>query len=53
MGIRHSMIRERIMHGVISVDYVKTELNMADHLTKGLRGDLVRKSARGMGLKSI
>ncbi len=53
IGVIHSMNRERIVHGVISVEYVKTELNLADHLTKGLRRDLVRKSAVGMGLKSV
>ncbi|GKD33946.1 hypothetical protein Tco_1249455, partial [Tanacetum coccineum] len=36
LGVRHSMIRELIMNGVISVEFVKTQLNLADHLTKGL-----------------
>ena len=53
MGVRHSMIRERIIHGIISLEFVKTEYNLADHLTKGLSRDLVNKSAEGMGLKSI
>lgn len=53
LGVRHSMIRELIMHGVISVEFVRTQHNLADHLTKGLSRDLVRKSAIGMGLKSI
>ncbi|GKF63324.1 hypothetical protein Tco_0186772, partial [Tanacetum coccineum] len=52
LGVRHSMIRELIMNGVISVEFVKTQLNLADHLTKGLTRDLVRKAAIGMGLKS-
>nr|GEU88987.1 zinc finger, CCHC-type [Tanacetum cinerariifolium] len=52
LGVRHSMIRELIMNGVISVEFVKTQLNLADHLTKGLARDLVRKVAIGMGLKS-
>ncbi|GJV53723.1 zinc finger, CCHC-type containing protein [Tanacetum coccineum] len=52
LGVRHSMIRELIMNGVISVEFVKTQLNLADHLTKGLARDLVRKAAIGMGLKS-
>ncbi|GJW71066.1 hypothetical protein Tco_0127983 [Tanacetum coccineum] len=41
LGVRHSMIRELIMNGVISVEFVKTQLNLADHLTKGLARDLV------------
>nr|KAJ0219061.1 hypothetical protein LSAT_V11C300140140 [Lactuca sativa] len=52
LGVRHSMIRELIMTGVISVEFVRTQMNLADHLTKGLTGDLVHKAAVGMGLKS-
>ena len=53
LGVRHSMIREFIMQGVLSVEYVKTQFNLADHLTKGLRKDLVHDSAIGIGLKSV
>lgn len=53
LGVRHSMVRELIMRGVISVEYVRTQQNLADHLTKGLSRDLVRGSAVGSGLKSI
>ena len=53
LGVRHSMIRELIMNGVISVEFVKSQQNLADHLTKGLTRDLVHKSVIGMGLKSI
>jgi hypothetical protein len=52
LGVRHSMVRELIMSGVISIEFVRTQYNMADHLTKGLGRDLVKKSAIGMGLKS-
>ncbi|GJR05033.1 zinc finger, CCHC-type containing protein [Tanacetum coccineum] len=52
LGVRHSMIRELIMNGVISVEFVKTQLNLANHLTKGLARDLICKAAIGMGLKS-
>nr|KAJ0226697.1 hypothetical protein LSAT_V11C100011720 [Lactuca sativa] len=52
LGFRHSMIRELIMTGVISVEFVRTQLNLADHLTKGLARDLVHKAVVGMGLKS-
>nr|GEZ07990.1 zinc finger, CCHC-type [Tanacetum cinerariifolium] len=52
LGVRHSMIRELIKNGVISVEFIKTQLNLADHLTKGLARDLVYKAAIGMGLKS-
>ncbi|CAM8877602.1 unnamed protein product [Rhodiola kirilowii] len=53
LGIRHSAVRELITHGVISIDYVRTHQNLADHLTKGLARDLVHKSCLGMGLKHI
>jgi len=52
LGVRHNMIRELIMNGVISVEFVRTQHNLADHLTKGLARDLVNDSAVGMGLKS-
>ncbi|GJZ85569.1 hypothetical protein Tco_0650908 [Tanacetum coccineum] len=53
LGVRHSMIRELIMNGVISIQFVRSQHNLADHLTKGLARDLVVKSVIGMGLKSI
>ncbi|GJR59218.1 hypothetical protein Tco_1501380 [Tanacetum coccineum] len=53
LGVRHSMVRELITNGVISVDFARSQQNMADHLTKGLARDLMHKSAIGMGLKSI
>nr|GEW62871.1 zinc finger, CCHC-type [Tanacetum cinerariifolium] len=52
LGVRHSMIRDLNMNGVKSVEFVRTQLNLADHLTKGLARDLVRKAAIGIGLKS-
>nr|GEZ17272.1 zinc finger, CCHC-type [Tanacetum cinerariifolium] len=52
LGVRHSMIHELIMNGVIYMEFLRTQLNLADHLTKGLARDLVRKAAIGMGLKS-
>ncbi|XP_074288303.1 secreted RxLR effector protein 161-like [Silene latifolia] len=53
LGVRHSAVCELITQGVISVDFVRTHHNLADHLTKGLAKDLVIKSVIGMGLKSI
>nr|GFC19939.1 zinc finger, CCHC-type [Tanacetum cinerariifolium] len=52
LGVRQSMIPELIMNGVIYVEFVRTQLNLTNHLTKGLARDLVRKAAIGMGLKS-
>ncbi|GJW78241.1 hypothetical protein Tco_0139923 [Tanacetum coccineum] len=52
LGVRNSMIRELITNGVISIEFVMSQQNLADHLTKGLARDLVIKSAERMGLKS-
>ncbi|GKC56932.1 hypothetical protein Tco_1084530, partial [Tanacetum coccineum] len=52
LGVSHSMIRELITNGVISIEFVRSQRNLAEHLTKGLTRDLVLKSAEGMGLKS-
>lgn len=52
LGVRHSSIRELITHGVISVVFVRTHNNLADHLTKSLAKEFVYKASRGMGLKS-
>nr|GEV37494.1 zinc finger, CCHC-type [Tanacetum cinerariifolium] len=52
VGVRHSMIRELIINGVVSIEFVRSQKNLADYLTKRLARDLVIKSAEGMGLKS-
>ncbi|GKB17557.1 zinc finger, CCHC-type containing protein, partial [Tanacetum coccineum] len=44
LGIRHSMIRELITNGVISIEFVRSQQNLFDHLTKELARDLVIKS---------
>ena len=53
LGVRRNAIRELIVNGVIPVQFVKSQQNLADHLTKGLTRDLVHKSVIGMRLKSI
>nr|GEY39726.1 zinc finger, CCHC-type [Tanacetum cinerariifolium] len=52
LGVRNNMIRELITNGVVSIEFVRYQQNLADYLTKGLARDLVIKSAEGMGLKS-
>ena len=47
---RHNNIRQLLLIGVISIDFVKSKDNIADPLTKGLNGDLVEKSLKGMRL---
>ncbi|GJT39065.1 reverse transcriptase domain-containing protein [Tanacetum coccineum] len=50
LGVKHSMIRKLIMNGVVSMEFVRSPQNLADHLMNGLAKDLVLKSAEGMGL---
>ncbi|GKC28432.1 zinc finger, CCHC-type containing protein [Tanacetum coccineum] len=48
LDVRHSMIMELIRVGMISIEFVWSQHNLADHLTKGLARDLVIKSVIGM-----
>ena len=50
---RHNTIRQLLSTRVISRDFVKSKDNIADPLTKGLNGELVEKSSKGMGLKLV
>ncbi|GJW35737.1 hypothetical protein Tco_0058657 [Tanacetum coccineum] len=52
LGVRHNMIRELIMNEVVSIEFVRSQRNLANHLTKDLARDLVIKSAKGLSLKS-
>ncbi|GKE42515.1 zinc finger, CCHC-type containing protein [Tanacetum coccineum] len=52
LGVRHSMIHKLITNGVIFIEFIRSQQNLADHLTKRLARDLVIKSVEGMGLKS-
>ncbi|GJW54607.1 BRCT domain-containing protein [Tanacetum coccineum] len=42
------MIRELITNGVISIEFVRSQQNLADHLTKELARDLVIKYSNGL-----
>nr|GEX46897.1 zinc finger, CCHC-type [Tanacetum cinerariifolium] len=50
LGVWHNIIRELIANRVISIEFVRSQQNLADHLIKGLARDLVIKSIEGMGL---
>ncbi|GJV12879.1 hypothetical protein Tco_1354420 [Tanacetum coccineum] len=52
LGVRHSMIRKLITNEMIFIEFVRSQQNLVDHLTKGLARDLDIKSVEGMGLKS-
>ncbi|GJW25183.1 hypothetical protein Tco_0038994 [Tanacetum coccineum] len=45
------MIHELIINKVISIEFVRSQQNLANLLTNGLARDLVIKSVEGMGLK--
>ena len=47
------LIRQLLSIRVISVDYVKSNDNIVDPLTKWLNIELVEKSSKGMGLKPV
>ena len=49
--MRHSVVRHLIKNDVISLEYVKSEKNLADPFTKGLPRKVVLDTSRGMGLK--
>ncbi|GJX79823.1 zinc finger, CCHC-type containing protein [Tanacetum coccineum] len=48
---RHLGVRHIMMIGVVSIEFVRSQQNLVDHLMKRLARDLVLKSAEGMGLK--
>ncbi|XP_074266722.1 uncharacterized protein LOC141590003 [Silene latifolia] len=51
--IRHGVVKQLLKNGVIALDYVKSERNLADPFTKGLTRRVVLDMSRGMGLKSL
>ena len=53
IGLRHAYVHLLIKDGVITVNYVHTNENLIDPLTKGLARDLVLRTSRGMELKPI
>ena len=51
--IRHNSIKQLLSQGVVALDFVRSEKNIADPFTKGLARRLVIESSRGMGLKPV
>ena len=50
---RHNTIKQLLSNGVISIQYIKSNANLADPLTKGLPREQVKFTSRGMGLKAL
>ena len=51
--LRHNVVKQLLKDGTISIDYVKSEVNLADPLTKPLGRKLIYETSREMGLKPI
>jgi len=51
--LRHKIVKQLLDDGIISLDYVRSELNISDPFTKPLGRKLVENILRGMGLMSI
>ena len=50
--LRHSIVKQLLESGVVSLDFVRSETNLADPLTKPLNRRLVETTSRGMRLLS-
>ncbi|KAL0332841.1 UNVERIFIED_CONTAM: Retrovirus-related Pol polyprotein from transposon TNT 1-94 [Sesamum calycinum] len=48
--IRHGAVKELLKNGIISLEYVRSERNLADPLTKGLTRRNILETSRAMGL---
>ena len=47
--IIHGEVKQLLKNGVISLEYVRSERNLADPITKGLTRKMVFESSRGWG----
>ncbi|KAL2252620.1 UNVERIFIED_CONTAM: Retrovirus-related Pol polyprotein from transposon TNT 1-94, partial [Sesamum indicum] len=50
---RHEAVKELLKNGIISLDYVRSERNLADPLTKGLTRRIIFESSIAMELKPL
>ena len=50
IGLRHAYVHQLIKGGVITVDFVQSNENLTDPLTKGLARDLILKTSTGWDL---
>ncbi|KAF3667319.1 putative anthocyanidin 3-O-glucosyltransferase 2-like [Capsicum annuum] len=53
MKLRHDVIKQLLRDGIISIDFVKSELNSADSLTKSVGRKLIPQTSKEMGLRPI
>jgi len=50
--LRHNVVKQLLKDGTILVDYVRSEVNLADPLTKPLGRKIICDTSREMGLKA-
>ncbi|KAL0289411.1 UNVERIFIED_CONTAM: Retrovirus-related Pol polyprotein from transposon TNT 1-94 [Sesamum angustifolium] len=48
--IRHGAVKELLNNGIIFLEYVRSERNLADSLTKGLTRRVILETSRAIGL---
>ena len=48
--VRYKSVKSLLSNAVITLEFIKSELNIADQLTKGLSRKVVLELSRGMGL---
>ena len=53
LRLRHEVVKQLLKDEIISIDYVKSKVNLADPLTKPLGQKLILETSSGMRLKSI
>ena len=53
VSLRHQSLRQLLKSGVITVDYVESNKNLADPLTKGVGNEMIYKTSKRMGLRSV
>ena len=51
--LRHEVVKQLLIDEIISIEYVKLKVNLADPLTKLLGLKLILETLSGMGLKPI
>jgi len=51
--LRHNLVKQLLKSGIISIDYVRSEQNLADPLTKPLERNMILETPKGMGLKPL
>ena len=51
--LRHEVVKQLLKDGIISIDYVKFEVNLVDPLTKPIGRKLILETSSGIRLKPI